>query len=459
MAARFTTSSSTLVRTATVIDFNSPYTIMAWVYFLSTPGTDQTAVSLNDGSLNSFDLFGRVTGGQTRLTVRQNSGSAVTTTGAAIALNTWYHMAMRRNATSNIDIILNGVFDHNNATNTISRNASTTTRLGEQPGGFASMDGRVAAIKEFSSALTDAEITSEMDTYLPKIADSRLINFTPMLIGSQLKALRGSDWTGSVADEQGPPISWGGGSVIMPFIPSSTGGKTIISSLDSYLQKQIAITSSIDARIQKSIQVTSSLDAQLLKAISLASSLDSLLQKSGTSAAVADAILQKSIQIASNIDAILTVSGTNIVTANLDALLQKLVNISSSLDAVLSKSLLSTSSLDAILAKMYFNTANLDALIQKTVQVGAVTDAYVQKTLNIQSSTDAILARQLILISSVDAILTGATQVIANLDAFIQKQGIFTSASLDAFLQGEAKSVRTRRWNGLKKFDNQGFLH
>ena len=223
MSARFTTGANQFNRTTNLLDYTSTYTYMFWYYVTSNTGGDQTGAAINSNSLSNFDLCGNKSNLATRFAVRSNSGTNNDLTGTILTVGTWYHFAMRRNSSTSAELLLDGVVDITNNQSTASRGAVNAQHVGEQVGGFASLDGRIAAIKEFNTNLTTAEINAERFTYLPKIADSRLINWTPCLIGSRLKALRGVDWseTGTVTDEFGPPISWGGGAVILPFIPVS----------------------------------------------------------------------------------------------------------------------------------------------------------------------------------------------------------------------------------------------
>jgi len=438
--------SSEFRKTTGLLDYNLPYTVLMWVYYLSTPGSDQTAHSLNDGSLSSFDLFGRVTGGTTRLTVRTNGGGATTTTGSALALNTWYSTAMRRNNTTSLDFLLNGSVDQTNTANIAGRTAVAEQNVGEQVGGFADLDAYVGAMKEFNVALTDAEIAAETNTFLAKIADSRLHELTPVLPGSRTSSLRGSGWTeiGTVVDAPNPPITWGGYNVV-PILPTVVvGGGTITSSLDAFLQKQISITASADSHIQKTIQLTAQADSILQKAFTLVSNADSLIQKNINATAQADGLLQKAISLISNADAILTVLGSGIITTSTDAHLQKLISL--------------VANADAILVKIGILQANADAILQKTVTRTAQTDAILQKTLSNQSNADALLIRIASITASADAILTGLTNIFASADALLQKVGLTLSSSADALLQLPGKSIRVRRFNGLKHIDINGHL-
>ena len=82
-------------------------------------------------------------------------------------------------------------------------------------------------MKAWSVELTAAEIQQEMYTVRPR----RLLNlysWTPLLPGSaeRLRDYGGLayDWTagGTLADEDGPPISWGGPSAASQYVVSGT---------------------------------------------------------------------------------------------------------------------------------------------------------------------------------------------------------------------------------------------
>jgi Concanavalin A-like lectin/glucanases superfamily len=225
MAARTATSSDFYRRTTNLIDYTLPYTVMMWVNFQVNTGGDQTAHSINSGNFNSFDLFGAKSNMATRFAVRSNSGSLNDLSGTVLSLNTWYHLTMRRNAVSDADLLLNGIVDLSSLQSTTVRDPLAAQDMGIQvtaaPANF-----KFAAVKEFNVALTDAQIKAEIWQYLPKIADSRLQNWCPVTPGATERSasLRGVDWNqnGTITDESGPPITWGSGAVILPFIPAGS---------------------------------------------------------------------------------------------------------------------------------------------------------------------------------------------------------------------------------------------
>jgi len=448
MAVRTNSNTDFLSRTTGLLDYNGNYSFMFWLMNIVDTGGSTTTYTANDGSLNSFDLAGHDGDGTTtRLTVRTNGGNANTSTGTNLPLGVWHHWCIVRSASNQIRLYINGVSNILNSTATSGRSAVVNNQMGIQVGGFAPFNGKFDKIKEFNVALTSTEIQAEMWRTLPQIADGRLNDFAPVMIGpTSNKALRGNDWieNGTLTDESGSPTTWGGTSVIPIFPAAVAGGGIITSSLDAFLQKQISITASADAQIQKTLQLTAQADSILQKAFTLVSNADSLIQKNINATAQADGLLQKAISLISNADAILTVLGSGIITSSTDAHLQKLISL--------------VTNADAILVKIGVLQASADAILQKTSTRTTQTDAILQKTLSNQSNADALLIRIASITASADAILTGLTNIFASADALIQKIDLSLISNADAILQLPGLSIRVRRFNGLKHIDKNGKL-
>lgn len=92
--------------------------------------------------------------------------------------------------------------------------------------GGEGFNGTVSAVKAWDAVLTQAEIEQERWTILPRrFADLHL--WTPMFPGSGERVRdysgNGKDWTegGTLADEDGPPVSWGASSIMLPFAAAS----------------------------------------------------------------------------------------------------------------------------------------------------------------------------------------------------------------------------------------------
>jgi len=223
MAIQTNTNTDFLNRTSGLLDYNQPYTFMFWLMSEVDTNGSTTSYSANDGSLNSFDLTGHDSDGlTTRITTRTNGAGALTSTGSLRPLLVWEHWALVRISATQILLYINGNLDITHTTATVAaRSAASNNHMGIQVGGFAPFNGKFDKIKEFNVALSVAEIQAEIWRTLPQIADSRLNDFAPVMIGpNSNKALRGNDWieNGTLIDESGSPTTWGGTSVI-PLFP------------------------------------------------------------------------------------------------------------------------------------------------------------------------------------------------------------------------------------------------
>jgi len=218
MAINVNSSTEFLSRTTGLLDFNQPYTYMLWVYNLATTGST-SVVSQSDNSNNSMDVFGHDSGTTTRLVVRTNGGGATQNLGSNLPRNTWHHWTVVRTSNTLLELYINGVLDITVTRTIAGRDANTALLMGQHVNNSTPMTGYFCATKEFTVALTPNQILAEMFQYLPKIADSRLHGWSPILQGpDRAKAYRGTNWTetGALTDVGGPPITWGGNILFTP---------------------------------------------------------------------------------------------------------------------------------------------------------------------------------------------------------------------------------------------------
>jgi len=212
MAVRFNGSSESLSRTTNLIDYTSAYTMMCWAYISTDTNTQTTILSTSDGSLNSFDLVGHDTDGTSvRLTSRTGGGGPSNTSGTSVTAGTWQHYTLRRNSATSVEVLLNGISETSNTINAGTRPSPTIQFIGRQVAvTTVPLNGRVSANKEWSVALTDEEILSEMNSTRP-VRLANLVQFSPHIAGKRSEAYVGVDWTenGTLSDEEPPPISWG----------------------------------------------------------------------------------------------------------------------------------------------------------------------------------------------------------------------------------------------------------
>ncbi len=222
MAVRFDADADRLLRTTDLLNYNAAYTIMGWIYILSSL-TFETIFGFNDNSASNEDtVYTRSSDTAFRFSVNGGGfGGSI-----AYALNTWYHVALVRSSATALTIYVNGVAEGTTATTDVSARA-TVTRM--ESGGALStnqdrLDGRVAAIKAWSTNLTVAEILQEMVAIHP-IRTANLYGWWPAFPGTTERLIdysgNGRDWTaaGTLADEDPPPVSWGGTPLFI--VPSS----------------------------------------------------------------------------------------------------------------------------------------------------------------------------------------------------------------------------------------------
>lgn len=225
MTVRIDASGDNLTRTSNLIDYNSTYTFMMWLYIATDLSANGTAASINDTG-DDFDSFGITNVLATRLVTRDGGGSVDVQTGSTISVGAWNHFVMVRHALDDIDLVLNGVVDATSTVDRAGRTASAQEIVGSQAGGAARVNVRVHAIKEYSTDLSLAEIKTEMNATRP-IKLANLLNFTPILAGTvgRIKAYNGVDWTagGTLTDEAPPPIGWGNSAILTPIVAAVVG--------------------------------------------------------------------------------------------------------------------------------------------------------------------------------------------------------------------------------------------
>ena len=211
-----------------VINHNAAYTVMLWVY-IATDANDYghfwSADTVADAYQNA-DWIGLNLDGTTLRIGSYSGGSGSDGLGTNLSVGTWYHVALVRSSTTALIGYLNGASDTTTVTTNVSaRAAAVDERIGRLNGGFGVI-GRYAHFKQWSVALTAAEIAAEMRSIRPvRFAD--LNRWTPMIaseVGNASNSLVGSSWTqtGTWSVESGPAVSWGA-PVILSLLAASGG--------------------------------------------------------------------------------------------------------------------------------------------------------------------------------------------------------------------------------------------
>lgn len=213
MAVRFDAAADRLLRTANLPSGAGPWTISLWVRLASYGGGGSYGMAFYVGADN-YALRTAYAGRNTSEWVL-GSGSAEVSSGTTIALDTWYHMVVTRDEslTPDSEMFIDGV-----STLSLSgANGGTATRFEFGAVGTTDQDnwdGRIAAIKWWDVVLTPAQIAAEMFVTLPRFANPQ--GFYPTVQDTAAGLLE--DWSGqgrnftaggTLAVEDGPPISWG----------------------------------------------------------------------------------------------------------------------------------------------------------------------------------------------------------------------------------------------------------
>lgn len=190
---------------------------MLWVRRDSATAFGNIWVIANAGSTLYEGLYLNSAG--TNLRIENNNGGADGAT--TLTVGTWYHVALVRNGNDRT-LYLNGVVDatYNNA------NSFTSAGEGFAGNGLTVFPGYLSALKQYERALTQDEILQEMRTILPKSV-SNIYTFSPLFRHTELQNYFGAGWTitGTGLTDDGPPVSWGTTSLLVPFASAGIDGE------------------------------------------------------------------------------------------------------------------------------------------------------------------------------------------------------------------------------------------
>jgi len=212
MGAKFSADGDHLLRTTTLMDYNSPYTVMAWFRFISSPAENNGIMSLNNDAGTLYDFLYHLSG---TIYVEVNGNS---TAGPTLSTDTWYHFTMVRYSVTDVTLYIDGVSEATQTTSVSGRAANTEENIG----GVSSFGllGDIAYYKSWSASLTQDEIKQEMNVVRP-VRAADLHCWVPMFpgLGERVRDYSGNNntWTeeGTVLDAEAPPVSFGG-SIIYP---------------------------------------------------------------------------------------------------------------------------------------------------------------------------------------------------------------------------------------------------
>lgn len=226
-----------LSRTIGLLNYNAAYT-RACFFYMSVDWNDWGHLLVsqqNPGSFTNYDHCGLSTDGTTFRTEVYVDGGGAAVNVATLSVGSWYFLGMRRASATAFDAFVIPL-----STGVLTKSSTITTNVGSRAaishmfindlGGY-SADGRYCGIKEWSTALTDAELLREALTILPRKLDN-LHAWFPVFPGSGERTRdysgNGYNWTenGVLSDEDPPPVSWGAAPILFPFVAG--GGATTI---------------------------------------------------------------------------------------------------------------------------------------------------------------------------------------------------------------------------------------
>lgn len=209
------------VRTSDLLDYNSTYTFMFWVYLTSDTNDYNTFFQISQGGYAPSDWIGTDNDGTTLQLYCQAASGGTTVNGSALSINTWYHITLVRESQTSFKCYLNGTLDITNTADMTGRAAATEMRFGS----IASGDGalmRMAYPKEWSAVLSTAEIQTEKNLVITNRCTNRH-GWWPMPQGSGERVKdysgNGRNWTegGTLTEDTPPPVSYGAPDTFVTF--------------------------------------------------------------------------------------------------------------------------------------------------------------------------------------------------------------------------------------------------
>jgi len=209
------TSSQALTLNTDPLNYNLPYTFMCWFYAHTWPSAASWHTLLvigepTDHSGDDIEITNSATIDKFALYVNAGSNSE-TYPNLICRSGVWYHATMVRSGVARCLAIINGVYSCESTINVSTRKAATVMTIGRTQDGEEYIDGRVAAIKAWNTALTPEEVRREMK-FISPVRTTNLYGWWPGYPGQHGKDYSGNqhDFTevGSPTDEAPPPVVW-----------------------------------------------------------------------------------------------------------------------------------------------------------------------------------------------------------------------------------------------------------
>lgn len=205
MSIRFDSATDTMIRSTGLPTI--PLTAMCWVYISVDTNNYQTIIRVGGASDSSY-IMGTLTDGTT---FNLWNGSADFNVGSSLGVGEWHHVAVVIAGTGTDQLL--GYLDGALNITTAGDNAVDQLVIGNLSSGEGEpLNGRVAAIKIWSAALSQPEIALEMAQF-PPVRLTNINTYTDGIDAANASVnAYGDSWTvsGALTTESDPPISLGG---------------------------------------------------------------------------------------------------------------------------------------------------------------------------------------------------------------------------------------------------------
>jgi hypothetical protein len=223
----------------------SAYTVMCWA-MVSVDRNTWSAVWSSDSSTSNYVYLATDSDGVTMKAWTLVGGNERIINGPAMTVGTWYRFALVVNgATATLyHGTASGALSAPQSTTWQTIASTTTFRIGADPFSGEWLNGRVAAVKHWSVALTQAEVERELSQYLPD-RTANLVRFHPFVANEtadhsgNTRTLSGGATT---TREDGPPIPWHAASPRV-VLPAAGGGAVPVSGTDTASLAEVATVS------------------------------------------------------------------------------------------------------------------------------------------------------------------------------------------------------------------------
>lgn len=236
MSVRFSGSTAqALRRTTDLLSSNAAYTWMAWVYLSAASGY-MTLWNQCDGTFQHFEALEvpNDSGVPFAATLLNNWSFARADSSTHPSTGTWYHIALVRESATALKLYVDGTLEATNTADVTGRAAPSRMEVGQAIGNNA-FNGRVAAMKAWSTPLTQAQVAAEMDKAYPVVSSS-VYAWWPLQVHTDVndKSANARHWTvaGTLTTEADPPgvTAWTPPSVIGLVVGSRVVGTPILRS-------------------------------------------------------------------------------------------------------------------------------------------------------------------------------------------------------------------------------------